>query len=233
MTDFERLDVVIPTLNAAQGLPGTLRCLPKGVNVIISDGGSEDDTLAIARAAGCRILQGRRGRGYQLVAGAECASRPWRLFLHADTIVSGSGWDAIKQHISSTAREAEPDLAFAPAASLRLRIDDPSWKARLVEQGVELRVRLLGLAYGDQGLLIHRDLYASIGGYGDLPLMEDVDIIKRLGRSRHVTLDGYAITSAARWQRRGWMRQTALNLCCISLYHLGVSADRIARLYGR
>lgn len=227
MTDFEPLDVVIPTLNAAHSLPSTLDCMPPGVNVIISDGGSTDATLDIARAAGCRIVEGRRGRGQQLGAGAGAAGRPWRLFLHADTVVCVQGWNAIARHMS------EAGMGPGPAATLRLRIDDPAWQARLVERGVDLRVRLLGLAYGDQGLLIHRDLYAAIGGYADMPLMEDVAIMKRLGKSRRVTLDGYAVTSAVRWHRRGWIRQTALNLACISLYHLGYPAERIAGLYGR
>jgi len=227
--ELERLDVVIPALNAAHTLPATLGSIPKGVTVIVSDGGSTDSTLEVAKAAGCQIVQGRRGRGCQLAAGAEAASRPWRLFLHADTVICPQGWKAIARHMSLDSSATAP----APAATLRLRIEDPAWQARVVERGVDLRVRLLGLAYGDQGLLIHRDLYTAIGGYADMPLMEDVDIMKRLGRSRRVTLDGQAITSAVRWHRRGWIRQTALNLVCISLYHLGVPAERIARLYGR
>ena len=119
------------------------------------------------------------------------------------------------------------------AGSLHLEVDDTAWQARVVERAVALRVRWFGLAYGDQGLLIHRDLYAAIGGYADLPLMEDVEIMRRLGRARHRVLQGEARTSAARWKRRGWIGQTVLNLTCVSLYRLGVSVDRIARLYDR
>ena len=226
MSPLEQIDVIIPTLNAATSLAATLAALPPGVAVIVSDGGSTDHTTAIAHAAGARVVTGPRGRGCQLAAGAREATRPWWLFLHADTTVSPEGWAAISRHIE------RPD-ARNLAASLRLEIDDPAWQARVIEKAVAWRVRHMGLPYGDQGLLIHRDLYGAVGGYPDLPLMEDVEMIRRLGKGRHVGLSGAARTSAARWRRRGWIRQTALNLTCISLYRLGVSAGRIAKLYGR
>ena len=226
MTGFDGLDVIIPTLNAAATLPSTLASVPRGATVIVSDGGSTDLTVGVARSARCRIVEGPRGRGRQLAAGAGASTRPWRLFLHADTIISPQGWTAIAGHMAS----AGGDQA---AGSLRLAVDDPAWQARVVERAVALRVRWFGLAYGDQGLLIHRDLYVAIGGYADLPLMEDVEIMRRLGRARHRVLQGEARTSAARWKRRGWIGQTVLNLTCVSLYSLGVPVDRIARLYDR
>ena len=226
MTGFDGLDVIIPTLNAAATLPATLATVPPGAAVIVSDGGSTDDTLRVARSARCRIVEGPRGRGRQLAAGADASTRPWRLFLHADTLISPQGWSAIARHMASAGGEQA-------AGTLRLVVDDPAWQARVVERGVAWRVRWFGLAYGDQGLLIHRDLYAAIGGYADLPLMEDVEIMRRLGRARHRVLQGEARTSAARWKRRGWIGQTVLNLTCVSLYRLGVSVDRIARLYDR
>lgn len=226
VSPLAQIDVIIPTLNAAMSLATTLDALPRGVAVIVSDGGSTDQTVAIAQTAGACVVSGPPGRGRQLAAGAAVATRPWRLFLHADTTVSAEGWAAILRHLE------RPD-SRGQAGSLRLAIDDPAWQARVIENAVAWRVRTLGLPYGDQGLLIHRDLYDAVGGYPDLPLMEDVEIMRRLGRARHVVLSGEARTSAARWRRRGWIRQTALNLSCISLYRLGVSADRIAKLYGR
>ena len=226
MTGFDGLDVVVPTLNAAASLPATLAAVPRGAAVIISDGGSTDATLGIARSAHCRIVEGLRGRGRQLAAGAGASTRPWRLFLHADTIISPQGWTAIAQYMAASGGEQA-------AATLRLVIDDPAWQARVIERAVAWRVRWFGLAYGDQGLLIHRDLYAAIGGYADLSLMEDVEIMRRLGRARLRVLHGEARTSAARWRRRGWIGQTMLNLTCVSLYRLGVPVDRIAKLYDR
>ncbi len=226
MTGFDGLDVVVPTLNAAATLPATLAAVPRGAAVIVSDGGSTDATLGIARSAHCRIVEGPRGRGRQLAAGAGTSTRPWRLFLHADTNISPRGWTAIARHMASPGGEQV-------AATLRLAVDDPAWQARVIERAVAWRVRRFGLAYGDQGLLIHCDLYAAVGGHADLSLMEDVEIMRRLGRKRLVVLDGEARTSAARWRRRGWVGQTALNLTCVSLYRLGVPVDRVARLYDR
>lgn len=226
MTGFDRLDVIIPALNAAATLPATLASVPRGAAVIVSDGGSTDDTLGVARSARCRVVEGPRGRGRQLAAGAGASTRPWRLFLHADTLVSPEGWAAIARHMASPGGEQA-------AGTLRLAVDDPAWQARVIERAVAWRVRWFGLAYGDQGLLIHRDLYAAIGGYADLPLMEDVEIMRRLGQARLRALNGDARTSAARWRRRGWIGQTMLNLTCVSLYRLGVPVDRIARLYDR
>ncbi len=226
MTPFDRLDVVIPTLNAGATLAATLANLPSGVSALISDGGSTDGTLDIARSAGCRIVTSAPGRGGQLAAGADASDRPWCLFLHADTTVSPDGWTAIARHM------VDPEK-WGLAGSLRLAIDHPAWQARVIERAVAWRVRSFGLAYGDQGLLIHRDLYGAVGGYPDLPLMEDVAIMRRLGRSRHVVLSGEAHTSASRWRRRGWVGQTMLNLTCVSLYRLGIPVGWIARLYGR
>lgn len=226
LTRCDGLTVVIPTLNVADTLAATLRALPSGADVVISDGGSTDSTLEIARAAGCRIVRGSPGRGRQLAAGAAAADQTWLLFLHADTVVSPQGWTDIARHMVRPGGQRV-------AASLRLSVDDPAWQARVVERAVAWRVKWFGLAYGDQGLLIHRDLYAAIGGYPDLPLMEDVEIMRRLGPARHVAMEGEAHTSAARWRRRGWIGQTVRNLTCVSLYRLGVPIDRILTLYNR
>jgi hypothetical protein len=93
-------------------------------------------------------------------------------------------------------------------------------------------VRLLALPYGDQGLLISRALYDQIGGYRPLPLMEDVDLVRRLGRRRLAVLPADAVTSAARWRRDGWARRSARNLACLALHRLGMSEERVRKLYG-
>jgi hypothetical protein len=118
------------------------------------------------------------------------------------------------------------------AAVFTFRLDDPAWQARLIERGVALRGRLLALPYGDQGLLISRQMYEEVGGFRPLPLMEDVDLIRRIGRGRLDTLDIAATTSAERWRQDGWWRRSARNLSCLALHRLGVRPERIARLYG-
>jgi rSAM/selenodomain-associated transferase 2 len=213
------LSVVIPALNAGACLGDCLKSIGDADEVIVVDGGSSDNTVSVAEAAGARLIFAPKGRGVQLKAGGEAARGDWLLFLHADTRLA-SGWrDA-----------AEPQMAkpFRPAC-FRLRLDDPAWQARMIERGVGLRVRLLGLAYGDQGLLVSRQLYDNVGGFRPLPLMEDVDLVRRIGRVRMLGVD--AITSADRWRRDGWFRRSGKNLACLSMYMAGVPAERIARFY--
>lgn len=220
------LAVIIPTLNAAAGLAATLAALPPVAQKIVVDGGSTDGTVEVARAAGAEVLQSPPGRGVQLAAGAAAAKAPWLLFLHADTRLDPRAWAALEAHLSN------PGGAQI-AAVFGFRLDDPAWQARVLEWGVRLRVALLALPYGDQGLLIHRDLYEAVGGYSALPLMEDVDLVRRLGRRRLHLLQGHALTSATRWRKRGWARQTLLNLRCLTLYLTGTPPAQIARIYGR
>ena len=225
---FEDLSVVIPTLNAAGVLGACLDRLAeaRGAQVIVVDGGSGDDTLGIGRAHGAMVVSAERGRGVQLHAGAARARGPWLLFLHADTRLQ-IGWSRPARAWMTGAAAAEGFAVF------RFRLDSDDWRAGLLERLVDIRVRRLGLPYGDQGLLIHHDLLERVGGYAALPLMEDVDLVRRLGHARLTRLDAYATTSADRWRRDGWVRRSLRNLTCLALFQLGVSAHRIARLYER
>jgi hypothetical protein len=117
------------------------------------------------------------------------------------------------------------------AGYFRFALNSADRRARRLEHFVAWRCRVLALPYGDQGLLVHRDLLRSVGGVRPLPLMEDVDLVRRLGRRRLVALDAAAITSAAKWERDGWLRRSARNLCCLSLWFAGVAPHRIARIY--
>lgn len=119
------------------------------------------------------------------------------------------------------------------AGYFRLRFDTSASQARRVERLATLRCRLLGLPYGDQGLLISRALYEYLDGFKPLPLMEDVELVRRIGSKNLVPLDTEALTSAARYERDGWLRRPLRNLCCLSLYFLGVSPGTLQRLYGR
>lgn len=219
-----RLSIIIPTLDAAETLSGCLDRLNGAHEIVIVDGGSADQTRLIAEQHAARILTSPRGRGVQLRAGAESATGDWLLFLHADTLL-GPGWlQAAERHVSSA-----PDAA----GYFRFRLQSNAWQARLVEAGARVRVRLLGLPYGDQALLIGRGLYKRIGGYRPLPLLEDVDLVRRLGRRRLRLLQADAGTSAARWQQDGWLARSARNVACLALYLAGVSPKRVAELYGR
>jgi rSAM/selenodomain-associated transferase 2 len=217
------LSVVIPALNAAGTLAATLASVREADELLVVDGGSVDDTRAIVAPPGAELIEAPRGRGRQLAAGAAAAKGDWLLFLHADTVLA-PGWRAeFDRHVA-----ARPDFA----ACCRFRLDETAWQARLLEAAVALRVRLFALPYGDQGLLISRRHYESLGGYRPLPLMEDVDLVRRIGRRRLATLDADAVTSSERWRCEGWLRRSARNLACLAAYRLGLPPDRIARLYG-
>ncbi len=218
-----RLSVIIPTLDAAATLPACLDRLAGADELVVVDGGSKDGTSALAAARGARVIETARGRGGQLAAGAEAARGAWLLFLHADTLL-GPEWLA--------AAQAHMDQRPGQAAFFSFRLDDAAWQARLIELGVGLRVGALALPYGDQGLLVSRRLYEAVGGFRSLPLMEDVDLVRRLGRRRIRQIDVAAVTSAERWRRDGWWRRSARNLSCLALYTLGASPERIARHYG-
>jgi rSAM/selenodomain-associated transferase 2 len=211
------LSVVIPALNAEASLPAALASVADADEVVVVDGGSEDATADIADRLGARVMAAPRGRGAQLAAGVAAARGEWLLLLHADTRLD-PGW-----------RQTAPGPDRAGYFRFTLDSDDP--RARRLERAVAWRSRALALPYGDQGLLIHRDLLAAVGGIRPLPLMEDVDLVRRLGRRRLVALDVAAVTSAAKWQRQGWYRRSARNLACLALYFAGVPPRLIVRLY--
>ncbi len=216
------LSVVIPALNAGRSLPAALAALHPAAEVLVVDGGSADNTPDVAHHHGARVIAAPRGRGAQLAAGVAAAHHAWLLLLHADTRLAG-GWDAAaRAHASSF-----PDRA----GYFRFALDCNDPRARRLERLVAWRCRVFALPYGDQGLLIHRDLLQRVGGIRALPLMEDVDLVRRLGRRRLTALDVAAVTSAERWLREGWLRRSARNLLCLSLWFAGVPPRHIARLY--
>ena len=226
MNGLDQLCVIIPVLDCQGDLANALAKIPRTGELIVVDGGSNDQSADIALSSGATLVRTHAGRGHQMRIGAHRASSPWLLFLHADTRVDEGGWQSVWEYIADQ-RSAER------AATFRFALDDHSWQARLVALGVGARVRMLALPYGDQGLLIHRSLYDRVGGFADLPIMEDVDLVRRLGRRRLARLRGTAVTSAQRWHRRGWVGQSALNLLCLARFVLGASPQSIAKLYGR
>lgn len=228
------LSIVIPALDAANHLPSTFKalvpaCLDGVVKeVIVVDGGSVDDTRMLADLAGATVIAARKGRGSQLRTGGDVARSDWLLFLHADTVLE-EGWEwSVLSFVESSIESDD----HRRAGYFRFALDSGALPARLLEYGVAARCALFGLPYGDQGLLISREFYRELGGYSDMPLMEDVEIVRRIGRGRLRRIPHKALTSASRYRRDGFIRRSLRNLACLGLYFMKVPPHRIARFYG-
>ena len=215
--------VVIPALDEEGQVAAAIRSVRPGAEVIVVDGGSTDATRDIAAREGARVLPSPRGRGRQLDMGARAASGEWLLFLHADTTLEPGWLDALGA--------LPPEVV---GGAFRLAVDSPRVGFRVVEGGVRLRLRLFALPYGDQALFARREVYAHIGGFPHLPLMEDVAFVARLKRAgRLAFLPLRAFTSPRRWDRHGIVGTTLRNWSLLAGYAAGQSPERLARRYGR
>jgi rSAM/selenodomain-associated transferase 2 len=220
------LSVVIPVLNGSGVLLEALRSvMPYADETIVVDGGSTDQSLDVAEAMAATIVKAAPGRGGQLLAGAERAKGDWLLFLHADTQLMDDWRAVVDDFIAS-------DQSQSCAGYFQLAFDDNSSAAKRTARCAMWRAKYLGLPYGDQGLLISRGAYVAFGGFRPLPLMEDVDFARRIGRSRLVALPATATTSGEKYRRVGWARRSARNLVCLGLFYLGFSPRLIVKIYG-
>ena len=218
--------VVIPTLNAAADLPRLIASVRGFADeVVVADGGSTDSTRNVALHEGAVVLNVEPGRGQQLAAGAQAAQGEWLLFLHADSRL-GQDWQEAVQAFR------DDPLSRYWAGYFKLVYDDDSAKARRLERIVAWRSRALGLPYGDQGLLMHRSLYDRAGGFPRIALMEDVALVRTIGRRWLRPLDASVVTSADRYRRSGWWWRSTRNLFCLSLYFLSVPPRFIQKIYG-
>lgn len=221
------LSVVIPTLNSADVLPETAEALLSGATsglireLVVSDGGSTDNTREIAKELGAVWVDGPKGRGGQIGRGVAASGGDWVLILHADTHLS-ENWDEVAR--------AHMNTGEARAGYFGLRFRATGIAASLIAAGANFRSRLFGLPYGDQGLLISRSLLDSVGGVPDMPLMEDVELARRL-KGRMQRLDGWAMTSAERYQTDGWGRRVLRNLRTLVRYRLGVAPEDLVASY--
>ncbi len=209
------LSIIIPALNEEKLLPATLAGLQceKGVEIIVVDGQSSDRTREIAAAAGARVLVSRPGRARQMNSGAAAARGEILLFLHSDTRLP-TGFSRQVCRVAS-----DPETA---AGAFRLAIDAPGPGFRLVEWLVNLRSGLFKLPYGDQALFLRRALFEQEGGFPDLEMMEDFELVRRLRRQGGITLLPIrALTSARSWQRLGIVRTTLRNQLIIARHLLG------------
>lgn len=226
--NLQNLVVIIPTLNAANQLAPLLK-ETQGLKVLVVDGGSEDSTQSIANAHATKWLLSEKGRGYQIANGIDRAtqiwgSRTWLLILHADTRLDETAWEMVRSQINSDSLKT---------GYFKLAYRSNSKFSKLNAGLANLRSKLLGLPYGDQGLLIHHSVLNECGGYPRVTLMEDVEMSQKIGRANFICLGDGLTTDASKYERAGWLRRSFLHLGCLSLHLSGASKERVSRHYRR
>lgn len=219
-----QLSVIITTLNEAVNLPHTLAAIGEApVETLVVDGGSQDETVAIAQSWGAKVIHSPAGRGRQFNQGAAAAHGNLLLFLHGDTRLPPRFWESVVQTL-------QPPQVVAGA--FQLQIDSPDWRLRWIERGVRWRSHWLQQPYGDQALFLSRDRWRAIGGFSTGPLLEDYRLVRQLRRQGRIAIAPAAVTtSARRWQRRGVLQTTLLNQLILIAHHCGISDHQLARWY--
>ena len=220
-----QLSVIIPTLNESSSIAGCVKSARElgATEIIVADGGSVDDTGAIADSQDAQVVAAPPGRGMQMNAGAAASTGDVLLFLHADNWLPPEAREQIEQALR--------DPAVVHGA-FRQRIDAPGRRYRWLEAGNAFRARQLDTPYGDQALFVRRTAWEAIGGFPDQPLMEDVVIARRLRRlGRPALLEGPLHVSARRWQENGVLQQTLTNWGLLAAWMVGVSPGRLASWY--
>lgn len=220
-----RLSIIIPVVDEAPTL-GACIANARSVadEVIVSDGGSSDGSPELAREAGARVVNGSAGRGAQLNRGAAAADGDVLLFLHADTVLPKDSRVQIEGALAA---------GFDGGGS-KIRFDAAGALLRFGAGWINRRTALTKLPLGDQAQFITRTAFESLGGFRDWPILEDLDLMRRLKRSHRVAiLDGPVVTSPRRFVKGGMLRTIAVNWLIWGLYLLGVSPQRLAALYRR
>ena len=221
------ISIVVPVLDEARNLERllpALRDLAPDAEVVIVDGGSRDDTESVlARWPRARIISSPRGRAMQMNAGAARSAGDVILFLHADTRLPAAFTDAIERALDDQrVVGGRFDVAF----------DNPAWPFRMIAAMMNLRSRLSGIFTGDQAIFVRRAAFEALGGYPEIPLMEDIALTRRLRRlGRVACLRRRVTTSARKWERDGIARTVGLMWMLRFLYFCGVSPERLHRWY--
>jgi rSAM/selenodomain-associated transferase 2 len=224
-TSSIEISIVIPTLDEATSLAQTLiAARERGAGeLIVADGESRDATRDVAARLADAVVLAPRGRAAQMNAGAAAARGDVLLFLHADTRLPDGFADAVARAL------ADPHVVGGHFA---VALNAPGWRYRLTERLISGRSRLTGVATGDQAIFVRRSVFEALGGFAPLPLMEDIDLMRRLKRSGRVAaLDERVVTSARRWERDGFWRTVLLMWSLRLAYYAGISPTALARFY--
>ncbi|MCW8987051.1 MAG: TIGR04283 family arsenosugar biosynthesis glycosyltransferase [Gammaproteobacteria bacterium] len=221
------VSIIIPALNEESSIKNLLQQLQvsrqQGHEVIVVDGGSEDQTIAVSTLLADKVIQSDPGRAVQMNKGAVQASGDILWFLHADSVISEN---AIK-NIQFNLNEQNKDWG-----RFNIKLSGLHYMFRIIEKMINFRSCLSSIATGDQGIFIKRKIFDDVGGYSNIPLMEDIDISKKLrAQSRSVCIKETLTTSSRRWEKNGILSTILLMWRLRFLYWLGISADKLASQY--
>jgi rSAM/selenodomain-associated transferase 2 len=229
MTGRMRISVIVPVMKEAEEINrfiwhlGSLR---KGndVEIIIADGDPHGSTLNAIKEGTVIGVLSQKGRGRQMNAGAVAATGEILLFLHADTFLPSAAFERVVD-VMQTGRYS--------GGAFNLGIDSGRTALRIVERAASIRSRITRIPYGDQAIFIRRDIFQDMGGFMDIPIMEDVDLMHRLKRAGHriVIISNKVRTSPRRWEKEGIIYCTLRNWTLVMLYMLGVNPEKLARFY--
>ena len=221
-----KISIIVPVLNEEIVITKTLKSLQKdeAIEVIVVDGGSQDKTVQLVKSMGLKIIKSAQtGRALQMNQGALLATGNILLFLHADTLLP-QGYDKLILDSFSDSKIV--------GGAFQLKIDLSLLSLRLIETLVNWRSKFFSIPYGDQGIFVKNSVFQEIGGFTNLPIMEDFEFVQRLKkRGEIVILSAKVVTSARRWQELGVIRTTLINQLIVLGYYLGVSPKRLARWY--
>lgn len=226
-TESKLISVILPTLNEAKAIEATISNLKKcrQTEIIVVDGGSQDETIEIARSMGARVLTSAPCKATQMNAGAAEATGDVLLFLHADT--------RLPENFENCVLAAATRKEFC-AGAFSLGIDSDVASLRFIERVANWRSRFFQMPYGDQALFVARNLFHEIGGYPDYPIMEDFELVRRLKRKGKIAILPESVqTSPRRWLNFGILKTWLLNQMIIVAYYLGISPQRLSQWYGR
>jgi rSAM/selenodomain-associated transferase 2 len=221
------ISIIIPTLNVGENLMATLESADRSddVETIVVDGGSSDSTAELAKAFGARLLTTAAGRANQVNTGARVASGDVLLFLHGDTLLP-EGFDRYVLELL-----ARPGIV---AGAFLLGIEGTAIGLRIIEKLANFRSRFFQMPYGDQAIFLRADLFRALGGFPDIPIMEDFVLMRRLKRYGRVAMAPVAVkTSSRRWLKLGILKTTLINQAVLLAYFLGSDPERLARWYKR